>query len=55
MVDNVEISWMEKVTNIEVLIYVNETVSILKMKHRWLRHILRYFDWKKVKISHTRY
>ena len=39
-------SWMEKVTNKEVLINVNEARSILKTiwyrTHRWLGRSLRY-------------
>jgi len=41
-----EISWRDKITNIDVLKRVNEKKSLLKeiwqRKHRWIGHMLRY-------------
>ena len=41
-----KISWIEKVTNEEVLVCANDARSILKMiwcrKHRWLGHVLMH-------------
>ena len=43
-----KISWMDKISDEEVLAHINETRTMLKLqciwfqKHRWIRHVLWY-------------